>query len=147
MKTLAVVLFCLVALRSTPIHADPAAIAEKLNGQWTGETGTFFKRGGKSPLDAKLIEELAADPSVTAIHFDACPVSLEVAQALAKSKTLKSLMIVHTDVRELAKLKEFAKIQTLTGDPRRVVDVRRQRPDRPVRIEEFACPSWGHWNG
>jgi len=114
MKTLPAVLFCLAAFSTIPLLADPATIAEALKGKWTAETGTFFKRGGKPPLDAKLIEELVADPKVTAIHFDACPVSLRVAQALAKSKTLKSLMIVHTDVGELAKLKEFAKIQTLT---------------------------------
>lgn len=113
MKTLTAVLFCLAALTTAPLRADPTAIAEKLNGKWTAETGTFFKRGGKPPLDAKLVEELATDPKVTAIHFDACPVSLEVAQALAKSQTLKSLMIVHTDVGEHAKLKEIAKIQTL----------------------------------
>ena len=88
---------------ASPAFADPAAIARQLNGKWTPETGTFFKRGGKPPLDPKLIEELATDPQVTAIHFDACPVSLEVAQALAKSRQLQSLMIVHTDVGEQAK--------------------------------------------
>jgi hypothetical protein len=45
-------------------HSTPAAIAEKFKGKWMPETGTFFKGGARPSLDAKLIEELVADPKV-----------------------------------------------------------------------------------
>jgi hypothetical protein len=111
MKTLASILL-LILLNATSLHADPQAVATRIKGDWNAETGVWHKRFG--PVDAAALAELVADPAVKTIHLDGVKLDLAAVQALGTAKTLKTLLIVHTDVGDLAMLRELAKMQSLT---------------------------------
>jgi hypothetical protein len=111
MKALASILL-LILLDATSLHADPKAVATRIKGDWNAETGVWHKRLG--PVDAAALAELAGDPAVKTIHLDGVKLDLAAVQALGTAKTLKTLLIVHTDVGDLAMLRELAKMQSLT---------------------------------
>ena len=110
MKTRASILL-LILLAAASLHADPQAVAARIKGDWNAQTGVWHKRLG--PVDAASLAELAADPAVKTIHLDGVKLDLAAVQALATARTLKTLLIVHTDVGNLAMLRELAKMQSL----------------------------------